>query len=161
MRVPRGLHSPAGAWAPNRLGWRPASPRPIGRLPMHLYGQRVSSVPLTGGQAQGVIGSAGTATLSVGPAGAGNVWYPASVTISTTSGVNDFSVCNFYLGPAGVPVALVGTLFPGGTGTASLAIPSMTPGQYIIAQWTGAKSGDTCSMNVIGLMDSLIPGEAS
>ena len=102
--------------------------------------------------------SAGTATLSVGPQGIGNVWYPASVTILTTSGVNDFSTCSIYLGPAGVAVVLQATLFPGGTGTASLAIPAMSPGQYIIAVWSGAKTGDTCSVNVTGVMDSVMPG---
>ena len=157
MRVPRGLHSPAGAYAPRRLAWAPVA-RPIRRLPMQAYRQPVTSVPLTGGQAQGLISSAGAATLSVGPAGAGNVWYPASVTILTTSGINDASTCSIYLGPAGVPVTLQATQFPGGTGTISLAIPSMTPGQYLIAVWSGGKSGDTCSINVTGTMDSVMPG---
>ena len=93
----------------------------------------------------------------MGPAGAGNVWYPASITILTTTGVNDFSTCSVYLGPAGVPVTLVATLFPGGIGTASLAIPSMTPGQYIIAVWAGGHAGDVCSINVVGTMDSVAP----
>ena len=158
VRVPRGLHSPAGAWAPGRLGWAPSSPRPIVRLPMQLYTRPVTSVPLVGGQAQGKISAAGAALLSVGPAGAGNVWYPASVTILTTTGINDFSTCSIYLGPAGVPITLQATVFPGGTGTASLAIPSMTPGQYIIAVWAGGHSGDTCSMNVTGTMSSVMPG---
>jgi hypothetical protein len=157
MRVPAGMHRPAGGYAPGRLRWGP-SVRPIRRLPMQLFRQPVSSVPLTGGQAQGLISAAGAATLSVGPAGAGNVWYPASVTILTTSGVNDSSTCSIYLGPAGVAVTLQATLFPGGTGTASLAIPSMTPGQYLIAVWSGGKSGDVCSINVSGTMDSVMPG---
>jgi len=131
--------------------------RPIQRLPLQVYRQRITSVPLTGGQAQGKISAAGTATLSVGPSGAGNIWYPASITILTTTGVNDFSTCSIYLGPAGVPITLIATLFPGGTGTASLAIPSMTPGQYVIAVWTNATSGDTCSINIVGTMDSVAP----
>ena len=157
VRVPRGLTSPAGAYAPGRLGWGPAA-RPIRRLPIQLYRRPITSVPLTGGQAQGRISAAGAATLSVGPSGAGNVWYPASITISTTTGINDFSTCSVYLGPAGVAVTLVATLFPGGTGTASLAIPSMTPGQYIIAVWSGGHSGDVCSINIVGTMDSVQPG---
>jgi len=156
MRVPAGLHSPAGAWAPDMLAWGPVA-RPIRRLPLQVYRQRITSVPLTGGQAQGKISGTGAATLSVGPAGAGNVWYPASITILTTTGVNDFSTCSVYLGPAGVPVTLVATLFPGGIGTASLAIPSMTPGQYIIAVWAGGHAGDVCSINVVGTMDSVAP----
>ena len=156
VRVPRGLTSPAGAYAPDMLRWGPVA-RPIRRLPLQVYRQRISSVPLTGGQAQGIISGAGAATLSVGPAGAGNIWYPASITILTTTGVNDFSTCSVYLGPAGVPVTLVATLFPGGTGTASLAIPSMAPGQYIIAVWSGGHAGDICSINIVGTMDSVAP----
>jgi len=156
VRVPAGLHSPAGAWAPDSLGWGPVA-RPIRRLPLQVYRRRVSLVPLTGGQAQGTILAAGTLTLSVGPSGAGNVWYPASVTISTTTGINDSSTCSIYLGPAGVPVTLVATLFPGGAGTAALAIPPMTPGQYVIAVWSGAQNGDTASINIVGTMDSVMP----
>jgi hypothetical protein len=157
VRLPRGFHYPAGGRFPGKLTSGPAV-RPIPRLPMQLYTQTVSSVPLTGGQAQGKISAAGAATLSVGPAGAGNVWYPASITIQTTSGVNDTSTCLIYLGPAGVPVTLQATLYPGGFGTASLAIPSMTPGQYIIAVWSGGKSGDVCSINITGTMNSVMPG---
>lgn len=157
MRVPPGFHPQAGAYAPGKFRWS-VSARPVRRLPIQVYRQRVSSVPLTGGQAQRTISAAGAATLSVGPAGAGNVWYPASITISTTTGINDFSTCSVYLGPAGVPVTLVATLFPGGTGTASLAIPSMTPGQYIIAVWAGANPGDVAAINVVGTMDSVMPG---
>ena len=156
VRVPPGLHSPAGAYAPGMLRWGPVA-RPIRRLPLQVYRQRISSVPLTGGQAQGIIGGTGAATLSVGPAGAGNIWYPASITILTTTGINDFSTCSVYLGPAGVPVTLIATLFPGGTGTASLAIPSMAPGQYIIAVWSGGHAGDICSINIVGTMDSVAP----
>ena len=155
-RLPAGFHYPAGGRFPGKLRAGPAV-RPIRRLPMQLYRQPVASVPLTGGQAQGLISAAGAATLSVGPSGAGNIWYPASVTILTTSGVNDTSTCQVYLGPAGVAVALQATLYPGGYGTASLAIPSMTPGQYLIAVWSGGKSGDVCSVNVTGTMDSVMP----
>ena len=158
MRVPGPrIHSPAGSYAPAKFRWGPQA-APITRLPMQLYRVKITGAPLTGGQAQGKISAAGAATLSVGPSGAGNVWYPASITILTTSGVNDFSTCSVYLGPAGVPVTLQATLFPGGTGTASLAIPSMTPGQYIIAVWSGGNSGDVCSINITGTMDSVMPG---
>lgn len=105
----------------------------------------------------GTITGQGTGLVSVGPSGLGNVWYPASATVLTTTGVNDFSTCSIYLGPAGVPITLQATLFPGGTGTASLAIPSMTPGQYLIAQWTSANPGDLASLNITGTMDSVMP----
>jgi hypothetical protein len=104
-----------------------------------------------------ITGNPRSALISVGPQGIGNVWYPASCTIQTTSGVNDFSTCQIFLGPAGIPVTLQATIFPGGYGTASLAIPSMTPGQYIIAQWTNANPGDIATINVVGTMDSVTP----
>jgi hypothetical protein len=97
----------------------------------------------------------GQGIVSVGPQGLGNVWYPAQATISTTSGVNDNSLFSLYLGPAGVPVTLVGQAFPGGTGTLAVAVPSMTPGQYLIGVWTGGNPGDLASINVIGTMDCL------
>jgi hypothetical protein len=150
------MHAQAGAYAPYRLQWGPVV-QPIGRLPMQVYRQAITNVPLTGGQAQGTIPASGTLTLSVGPSGAGTIWYPASATVSTTSGVNDNSVCNIYLGPSGIPVTLVGTLNPGGYGTTSLAIPSLAPGQYLIAVWTGASNGDTASVNIVGLMSALSP----
>lgn len=114
---------------------------------------------LIGGQAQSKISAAGTLLLSVGPQGIGNIWYPASLTVQTTSGTNDFSTCNIYLGPAGVGVTLLGTFFPGqaGAGTASFALPSLAPGQYLIASWTGGNPGDVATVNVVGTMDSVSP----
>lgn len=100
----------------------------------------------------------GLALVSVGPQGLGNVWYPAQVTVSTTSGVNDTSTCQVFLGPAGVPVTLLGTIFPGGIGTLGAAVPPLAPGQYLIAQWTGGNPGDVAAINVIGTMDSVMPG---
>lgn len=267
-RIPRGLHSPAGAYSPGMFRWGPVA-RPIQRLPVQLYQRRISGVPLTGGQGQTVIGgwtgvsgsatgpgsfqtitqtaatiAAGTYTvawtvtlagtiggaelnnfrlvlggaapvqflvesvnaaaagtypqtpftftapvngtqlnltvgptngtagsiyggtltgqggsglISVGPQGLQNVWYPAQAVISTTSGINDNSTCSAFLGPAGIPITLVGTAFPGGAGTIAVAVPPMSPGQYLIFQWTGANPGDVASVNVIGTMDSVGP----
>lgn len=158
MRIPRPrLTSPAGSYAPGRLGWGPVA-RPARRLPMGLYTRPVTSIPLTGGQAQGKISAAGAATLSVGPSGSGNVWYPASLTASTTSGLtgSDPSICNVYLGPAGVGVTLLGTLNPG-SGVASFALPAMSPGQYLIAVWAGGNPGDVATVNITGTMDSVMP----
>lgn len=101
---------------------------------------------------------AGEGIVTVGPQGLGTIWYPTQVTISTTSGLNDNSTFNVYMGPNGVPNVLVGTLFPGGSGTVPLAVPSMSPGQYLIGIWTGGKAGDICSMNVLGTMDALTTG---
>lgn len=119
------------------------------------YGRKITGVPLQPGQGLAIISATGGATITLGPTGTGTVWYPAQVTISTTTGALDSSTFNLYLGPSGVPITLVGTAFPGGTGTLSLAIPPMSPGQYLIGIWTGGHTGDQASMNVIGVMDAV------
>jgi hypothetical protein len=111
-------------------------------------------VPLTGAQAQGLIAGDGTLSLTIGPQGLGTVWYPIQVTVSTTTGQLDTSTVNIYLGPLTTPATLVGTGF--GNGTYALAIPSMSPGQYLVIAWAGGKNGDTAAANVIGTMDALI-----
>jgi hypothetical protein len=268
VRWPPGLHAQAAKRDTSTLSWRPgflgSGARPITPVPVRRYTQKISGVPLTGGQAQGVFlgypaasgtansppifttvagpitvpaagtyvvqwsvtlsgtlsaadvdnfalvvddsvgvansvnpGAAGTypqapvtlrldagqtleigtrgnatagsvygasipaqggpLTLSVAPQGMGTVWYPLQVTLSTTTGPLDTSVASVYLGPAITPITLVGTVYSG-NGTVALAIPSMSPGQVLVAQWTGGHLGDTASMNVIGSMDALGTG---
>ncbi len=158
VRVPRGLHRQASRRGP-KLGWGPgvggSGMQPIRRTTILAYQQPITSVPLTGGQGQAVIPGSGTVTVAVGPQGLGNIWYPVSVTISTTSGPLDTSTCKVYLGAQGIPITLQGTLFPGGVGTVALAIPSMAAGQQIIATWTGAKPGDLAAINIVGQMTAL------
>jgi hypothetical protein len=106
----------------------------------------------------GSITSASAAlTLTAGPQGLGTVWYPAQVTLSTTTGALDTSTALIYLGAQGVPITLVASVFSG-NGTAALAIPSMSPGQVLIVTWTGGHPGDTAAFNVIGSMDALTTG---
>lgn len=160
VRRPRGLH-PQGArrggpvsmlrWMP---GWRGTGRLFVPPAPIELYQYRLSQVPLTGGQAQGTVPVSGSVTLQVGPQGLGTVWYPAQVTLSTTTGALDTSTALVYLGPLTTPATLVATVFSG-NGTAALAIPDMTPGQFLVVAWTGATHGDTVSLNIIGTMDAL------
>jgi hypothetical protein len=126
----------------------------IPRLPLEAYTRRLSQIPLTGGQAQGIIPGSGMLTLSLGPQGLGTVWYPVQVTLSTTTGPLDTSTALVYLGPLVTPATLVATLYSG-TGTAALAIPPMSPGQFLVTVWTGAHPGDTAAVNIIGAMDAL------
>jgi hypothetical protein len=158
VRLPAGwiFHPPVGS-GPNRgLVRQPNQVQPIG-----AFRSKIRGVPLQPGQAQTVISAAGGGTVTLGPTGLGNIWYPTQVTVSTTSGVNDSSTFNLFLGPAGVPITMVGTLFPGGAGTIALAIPSMSPGQYLIGQWAGGNAGDLAAMNVIGTMDALSAGRVA
>jgi hypothetical protein len=160
VRLPAGFHPQAwrgGDRFSYRPGWRGTGMQPIRRVPMQAYTRTASGVTLTGGQVQGQVPAGGMLTLSVGPQGLGNVWYPAQATISTTTGPLDTSTCKVWLGSQGVPVTLVAQVFTG-NGTVALAIPSMTPGQVLIFQWTAAKPGDTAGANIIGTMDALRTG---
>jgi hypothetical protein len=169
VRFPRNwpagtFHPPAAKRTSGKLAWMPGwhgtSARPIQRTPIRAYTRRISSVPLSGGQVQATVPAGGALTLSTGPQGLGNVWYPVQVNASTTTGLTaagDNSVCNIYLGPAVNPTTLVGTIY-NGNGTAALAIPDMTPGQFLVMQWAGANPGDQAAANVIGTMDALSTG---
>lgn len=96
-------------------------------------------------------------TLSAGPQGLGTTWYPAQVTLSTTTGVLDTSTAIVYLGIGGVPTMQAATVFSG-NGTAAVAIPAMQPGENVIVTWANGHAGDTAAFNVIGLMDALTTG---
>jgi hypothetical protein len=117
--------------------------------PVELYRTVSAQIPISGAQGMVVV-SGGTATISVGPTGLGTVWYPASAVIATSIGPLDTSVCKIYVGPSQTPVSLQGTLISGGAGTLGLALPSMSPGLYIIAVWSGATNGSTASLNITG-----------
>lgn len=129
--------------------------RRVEATPLGAYSQIVRGVPISNGQAQGIIPAGGALTVTVGPSGLGNVWYPAQATVSTTSGLAGLDLSNFnlYLGPAGIPIQLVGS--SPGTGTIALAIPPMSPGQFLIGTWSGARPGDLAALNVIGTMDAI------
>lgn len=136
-------------------------PRVVVRRPVspgiELYTHRIRGIPLTGGQGQSRVAN-NTATVQVGPQGLGTVWYPSQVTVSTTTGIRtglDTSVCNIYLGAAGTPTTLQGTIF-GGNGLLGVALPNLTVGLFIIAVWTGATNGDFCAVNAQGTMDALV-----
>jgi len=111
--------------------------------------------PTTGAVYTGILPSGSTGlTLTVGPQGLGTVWYPAQVTLSTTTGALDTSVALVWVGSQGVPSLLVGTVYSG-NGTVALAVPPMSPGQVLITTWTGGHAGDAAAVNMIGTMDAL------
>jgi hypothetical protein len=101
--------------------------------------------------------ASGSLTLSVGPQGLGTAWYPAQVTLSTTTGVLDSSTATVYLGVGGVPTNQVGSVFSG-NGVAALAVPAMQAGDFLFVTWVNGHAGDVASMNVIGTMDALTTG---
>src|SRR5580692_8862853 len=140
VRKPRGMHSPAGTNRGSILQWRPglagSGMQRTRQVPVTAFAQRISGIQLTGGQAQGKISAAGTATVSIGPAGLGRIWYPAQATISTTTGTADNSTCLIYLGAKGVPNLQVGQSYAAGADTVALAVPAMAVGQLLIAVWS-------------------------
>lgn len=145
----------AGSWLNWAPGYRGSGMTPGKQVPIGQYQARLAGLPLSGGQAQGTISGAGTATLRVGPQGLGNVWYPAQATISTTTGAADLSTCQIFLGTISVSINLVGQSYAGGGDTVALAVPPLVPGYFLIAIWSGAHAGDQCSVNIIGTMDAL------
>jgi hypothetical protein len=164
VRFPRGWRGtfhPQAARGPDQLayrpGWRGTGMRPMTPVPVQRYTRKASGIPLTGGQAQGIVPGSGTITLQAAPAGLGTVWYPAQVTISTTTGQLDTSSALVYEGPSTIltPATLVGSLFSG-NGVLALALPDITPGQAVTVVWTGATPGDTAAFNIIGTMDALM-----
>ena len=157
IRLPPGFHYQAvrnGNELANLPGRGGTGMQPIRVTPVGRYRRRVTQIPLTGGQGQAVISASGAATVTVGPQGLGNIWYPAQVTLSTTTGPLDTSTCKVYLGAQGVPITLLGTIYTG-NGTLAAAVPPMQPGQFIIAVWSGGHNGDVAAVNIIGLMDAL------
>jgi hypothetical protein len=141
-----------------RPGWRGSGMQPMVATELARYTGKITGVPLTGGQVLAKVPASGNLTLSVGPQGLGTVWYPIQVTLTTGAGqasaLGDSSTANAYLGPAVSQNTAVGSVF-GGNGVIALAIPDMTPGQTLIATWTGANPGDTAAINIIGTMDAL------
>lgn len=154
-RWPRGLHPYAGG-LPNTGQRSYAAQRP----PMEHFIGVQARVPLNDGQGQAIVPASGTVTVRIGPQGLGTVWYPAAVTISTTTGVNDPSVCNVYAGPASLqtPTTLLGTIPSGGAGVLAAAVPPLPVGWFLAAVWTGATPGDVAAVNVTGSKDARVMG---
>jgi hypothetical protein len=162
VRFPRGwVFHPQARRGPDGLaympGWRGSGAQRMQATPITAYAQRLSSVPLTGGQALAVVPGSGLLTLSVGPQGLGTVWYPTQLTISTTTGALDTSTALVYVGSGQVPTQLVASVFSG-NGVVSQVPTQMAPGQTLIVAWSGAHPGDTAALNITGTMDALTTG---
>jgi hypothetical protein len=140
------------AWQP---GWRGTGMMPPRRPPVTVFSRVISGVPLSGGQAQTVIGADGTATAKIGPQALGTSWYPASAVISTTTGAADNATAQCFLGSSGVANLLQGQSYAAGGDTIGLSVPQMTPGDLLIVKWAGGTPGDLATVNIVGTMDAL------
>jgi hypothetical protein len=129
--------------------------RPYSR-PVQQYTVRAQT-PIPNGYGVTTVSAEGTATVSVGPAGLGTVWYPQSAAIATTTGAADSSTCQLYLGPLNQVQLVIGTSYAGGGDSIGLGVPPMTPGYYIVAVWSGAHEGDLATLAVYGTQSALTP----
>ena len=128
---------------------------PARRVPQERFSRLLSAIPLTGGQGQAIVNGSGAARVSVGPQGLGTTWYPSQCTISTSTGANDISTCAVYLGSQAQQNLQGGQSYAGGGDTVGLSVVSMTPGDLLIAVWSGAVPGATAAINIQGTMDAL------
>jgi len=154
VRFPGGYHRAAGSWP---RGWvvpagtqvpRVVQPRSL--PPRHFT--TPATVPISAeGFAQGLI-AAGTATLSVGPSGAGTSWDLAQLSVSTTSGAADTSTVSVFVQAAGPPndAWQVAQSYAGGGDQLGLAGIKMVPGERLYAVWSGAKNGDVAIIVLTG-----------
>lgn len=140
----------AGGWGATGRRLIPMMRPPV--LNVRQY-QRVTGVPLQPGSGQAVV-SGGAASVSLGPSGLGNIWYPTQITVATTTGPLDTSTCSVYLGPSTSGATLLGQVFSG-NGVLAAALPPIQPGEFLIASWSAAHNGDTVLMNIQGTMDAL------
>jgi hypothetical protein len=152
VRVPGWIHPLAGG---NPAPLRGVAARRITPVGIGAYGRLVQGVPLQGGQGQAIVGSGGGATITVGPVGLGVVWYPGQATVSSSVGPLDTSTVLVYLGPQSLGTLLTNVALAGGGSVLSLAVQSMSPGQYFTAVWSGGTTGSIVYLNVTGTMDAL------
>jgi hypothetical protein len=122
--------------------------------PQHWY-TRAEMTPLMRA-AQTTVSGGGTATVSVGPAGTGNKWYPQLAVISTTSGSGNGGTAYIYGGFVSQSTIISGGGLDGGGSSTGLAIPWMTPGDLIVVQWTGARAGDIAQLTIYGEQETLV-----
>lgn len=131
--------------------------RPVRRphsVPIQDYTGR-RRTPIPNGYGTGTISASGAATVTVGPQGLGTVWYPQNAAIMTTTGANDASTCQLYVGPLSALQLINGTSYAGGGDSIGLGVPPLTPGYFIVAVWAGGHTGDTASLAVYGAQDTL------
>jgi hypothetical protein len=113
--------------------------RPLVRVPIHGEG--------TG---QAIVNGSGAAVVQVTPQGLGTKWYPVKADITTTTGANDQSTCQLFLGAQSVATQIGGTSYAGGGDTFGLAGHILAPGDLLIAVWTGGNPGDIATLRVTG-----------
>lgn len=111
--------------------------------------------PITDGTGQAVVTAQGTATIKVGPTHWGQVWYPVSADIATTTGPLDASTVQFFLGVISASTQIGGQSYQGGGDTMSWSSRPVQFGEQVYAVWSGATAGDIATLRVTGDEDVL------
>ncbi len=123
-------------------------------VPQNHYTQTLTVSLSRAGQT--ILDGTGSGTVAVGPSGVGAKWYPMTATFSTTTGPTDSSTAVLYSGFVSEATLLNGQGYHGGGDSAGLAVPQMTPGDLIVAQWTGGNPGDVAQLTIVGTQDALV-----
>lgn len=146
MRPVIRIHRPAGGM-PNTGG----DPHRPDAVPVERFRPLVRA-PIDNGVGTAIVNGSGAATVTVGPTGLGTRWYPKKGDINTTSGANDASTCQVFIGPATVATDTLGAgqSYAGGGDTFGLAGEMLQPGEFVTAVWTGGNPGDTATLRVTG-----------
>lgn len=111
--------------------------------------------PLVGAVGQALV-AGGTATVQLGPQGLGCRWYPVQAVITTSSGVNDTSTCQLFMGTTALANLIASTSYLGGGDTFGISGADMQPGDYLIAVWSGANNGDTATLRITGSQVAMV-----
>lgn len=148
VRVPRGLHRPAGSQYPR---WNMAVPR----IPVpadHLYARQVTvDLGNDGVAPQVTFTGSGTAQAFIGPSSGGDLWSLDQCFISTSIGVLDTAQCVFYSGPLPLSqYAITGSL-AGGSSQFGLGGVGVPFGWFVWALWTGGTAGAFGFLRVTGV----------
>jgi len=153
VRIPWSMSR--GVDAERRRALKPVTPRlRPATVPIEDYVDPVRG-PLQGGYGAATVAADGTAKITLGPQGAGTVWYPQSAAIATTTGANDASTCTFFVGPLALLTYTGSQSYAGGGDNVGLAVPALFPGTFLVAQWSGAKTGDLATLTLYGQQDVL------
>ena len=146
----------AGGWGNLRVRagsmlWRPVLPRSV---PVARFSE-LQRRPITDGTGQAIVSGAGAATIRVGPTHWGEIWYPVSADIATTTGPLDTSTVAFFLGVISASSQIGGQSYQGGGDTMSWSSRPVQFGEQVYAVWSGGNPGDLATLRVTGDEDVL------
>jgi hypothetical protein len=101
--------------------------------------------------AEVTLSGTGGGTAQAGPSHAGEVWYPATVSVSVSTNTSE-AECKIYCGALAVPFSYVDGTLSGSTGDSTTNVTGQVlyPGSYVFAVWTGGDSGSVATVNVQG-----------